>query len=297
MSKRTRLDQLLVQRGLADSRARAKEMVEAGDVKVSGAIADNPARQVSNAEPLEVMAPPPRFVSRGGEKLVAALDRFAIDPTNLHVLDVGASTGGFTDALLQRGAREVVALDVGHGHLHEKLRRDPRVRVIERCNARHLTPGALGDKLFDLVVCDVSFISLRTLAPVLAGGLSGDDAMLIALIKPQFEAGRAEVSKGGGVIRSPAIWEKAIKDVVVAMAEEGAALMGVMASPLHGASGNTEFLGVFALHRGKARALEALESIELGDLVDSAATAVFGSREAENHPVSPTKKPRPRQND
>jgi 23S rRNA (cytidine1920-2'-O)/16S rRNA (cytidine1409-2'-O)-methyltransferase len=231
-----------VRRGLADSREQAKELVMAGHVLVAGAIADKPARQVSPAEPVELRGPKPRFVSRGGEKLDAALDRFAIDVAGLHALDAGASTGGFTDCLLQRGAAHVTAVDVGRGQLHERLRAHPQVDVHERTHIRDFR----ADKPFPLVVADLSFISLRTVAPDLTRH-AADDARLVLLIKPQYEAGRAEVAKGRGIVRDPEAWRAAVDGVRSALGDAGAAMMDAMVSPLKGADGNVEFLGSFTM--------------------------------------------------
>ena len=205
---------------------------------MSGSIADKPARQVDASEPVEILARP-RFVSRGGEKLDAALDRFAIDVAGLHALDAGSSTGGFTDCLLQRGAAHVTAVDVGRHQLHERLRQDPRVEVREQTHIRDFTGGP-----FPLVVADLSFISLRTVAPDLAR-LAAPGADLVLLVKPQFEVGRVEAAKGKGVVRDPEAWRRALADVVSALQGVGAAMMGVMVSPLKGADGNVEFLGWF----------------------------------------------------
>jgi 23S rRNA (cytidine1920-2'-O)/16S rRNA (cytidine1409-2'-O)-methyltransferase len=183
-----------------------------------------------------------RFVSRGGEKLDAALDNFAIDVTGRVVLDAGASTGGFTDCLLQRGAAQVVAVDAGRGQLHNRLQRDQRVASFERTNVRHLALVAVGGTAFSMVVADLSFISLRTVAPVLVHDLAAPGADVVALVKPQFEAGRAEVTKGRGVIRDPGVWLVALQKVASAFEDAGAAIMGAMVSPLKGADGNVEFL-------------------------------------------------------
>jgi 23S rRNA (cytidine1920-2'-O)/16S rRNA (cytidine1409-2'-O)-methyltransferase len=180
-------------------------------------------------------------VSRGGDKLDAALDRFAIDVGGRRALDAGASTGGFTDCLLQRGAAHVVAVDVGRGQLHERLRGDPRVTVLERTNVRHLHLDALGGQPFPIVTADLSFISLRTVAPALLD-LSAPGAELVLLVKPQFEAGRAEASRGRGVIRDPAVRERAVEEVVAAYETHGAVMMDRMRSPITGADGNVEFL-------------------------------------------------------
>jgi 23S rRNA (cytidine1920-2'-O)/16S rRNA (cytidine1409-2'-O)-methyltransferase len=193
---------------------------------------------------LELVGPAPPFVGRGGEKLDAALERFEIEVAGRWALDAGASTGGFTDCLLQRGASAVVAVDVGYGQLDLGLRQDPRVRVLERTNVRHLTLEDLGGEPVPLMVADLSFISLRTVAPALLG-LAAAGADLVLLIKPQFEAGRAEASRGRGVIRDPDVWQQILEQVVGTYAQAGADLRGVMASPLLGAEGNAEFLAHF----------------------------------------------------
>jgi 23S rRNA (cytidine1920-2'-O)/16S rRNA (cytidine1409-2'-O)-methyltransferase len=209
-------------------------------VTVDGAPALKAARQVAPQEAVVVHGDGPRFVGRGGEKLAAALERFAVPVDGLRALDAGASTGGFTDCLLQYGARCVVAVDVGYGQLHERLRADPRVESVERTNVRDLAPGDLGPP-FDLVVADLSFISLRAvLVPLL--GLAAADAHVVLLVKPQFEAGRDEAARGRGVIRDPAVWRRVLDEVVTALQATGAAIMGVMVSPLTGADGNVEFL-------------------------------------------------------
>jgi 23S rRNA (cytidine1920-2'-O)/16S rRNA (cytidine1409-2'-O)-methyltransferase len=207
---------------------------------VSGSIASKAARLTDASEPIELVGPPPRFVSRGGEKLDAALERFAVDVRDRRCLDAGASTGGFTDCLLQRGAREVVAVDVGYGQLHERLRADPRVTNLERTNIRAIGPGEVGGTV-DVTVADLSFISLRTVLPALLGATdpAGD---LVLLVKPQFEAGRQEASRGKGVIRDPAVWRRVLDDVRSAVLSQGATMMEAMASPLLGADGNVEFL-------------------------------------------------------
>jgi 23S rRNA (cytidine1920-2'-O)/16S rRNA (cytidine1409-2'-O)-methyltransferase len=209
-------------------------------VLVAGSLATKPARMVDAAEPVELLGPPPRFVGRGGEKLDAALDRFAVDVSGRRCLDAGASTGGFTDCLLQRGATEVVAVDVGYGQLHERLRADPRVRNLERTNVRALTPADVGGPAA-IVVADLSFISLRTVLAALVG-LAEPGADLVLLVKPQFEAGREEAAKGRGVIRDPAVWHRVLDEVRAAALSQGAAMMGVMPSPITGAEGNVEFL-------------------------------------------------------
>lgn len=273
---RRRLDQELVRRGLVASREQAQEAIWAGRVLVGGAMAMKASRQVDASEAVELVGPPSRFVGRGGEKLEAALERFAIPVAGRRALDAGASTGGFTDCLLQRGATAVVALDVGHGQLHERLRADPRVLNRERTNIRHVTADELGGP-FPLVVADLSFISLRTVAAVLVA-LTEPDGDLVVLVKPQFEAGRADVSRGAGVVRDPAVWRSALLGVVDAMVAAGAAMMGLMVSPLRGAEGNVEFL--LWLRAGApaegARAGAGPLGDALGQVVDEVLGAVAG---------------------
>ncbi len=232
---------------------------------MGGAPALKPSRLVAPHEPVLVAGEPPRFVSRAGEKLAAALDRFAVDPAAARALDAGASTGGFTDCLLQRGAAAVVAVDVGHGQLHERLRADPRVTVRERLNVRDLAPGDLGAP-FALVVADLSFISLRTvLGALVAQAAPGAD--LVLLVKPQFEAGRAEASRGRGVIRDPAVWRRALDGVGTAIAGHRAAIMGAMVSPITGAEGNVEFV----VHARTAPAAPPEPPVDLAAVVAEAA--------------------------
>ena len=214
----------------------------AGRVLVSGATATKPAHLVAPGEPVQLVGPPPRFVSRGGQKLDAALDRFSIDVSGLRALDAGASTGGFTDCLLQRGAARVVGADVGRGQMHERLRSDPRVEVLDGVNVRHLGLEQVGGQPFDVVVADLSFISLRTVMPVLLGDLAAPGADSVLLVKPQFEAGRAVVSRGRGIVSDPEEWRRSLAGVGAAVAAAGAAMMGTMVSPITGADGNVEFL-------------------------------------------------------
>ncbi|CAN5646372.1 hypothetical protein BH20ACT2_BH20ACT2_19840 [soil metagenome] len=207
---------------------------------MGGAPATKAARLVAAHEAVEVAGPGRRFVSRGGEKLEAALAGFALDVQGLAALDVGSSTGGFTDCLLQHGARRVTALDVGRHQLHERLREDPRVAVHERTDIRSVDVATLGGP-FPIVVADVSFISLHAvLDALLALAVPGGD--LVLLVKPQFEAGRVEVSRGKGVIADPAVWRSVLLEVSSALAGRRAAIMGAMVSPLTGAEGNVEFL-------------------------------------------------------
>jgi 23S rRNA (cytidine1920-2'-O)/16S rRNA (cytidine1409-2'-O)-methyltransferase len=237
----------LVRRQLASSRQEARALIEAGSVLVAGAPADKPARLVAAAEPIVVLGPPSPYVSRGGLKLAAALDRFDVSVSGLRAVDAGASTGGFTDCLLQRGAVRVYAVDVGHGQLDVALRGDDRVCVLERTNVRELTASTLSavDATFSpcpVVVADLSFISLRTVVPALSGDVAAPGADLVLLVKPQFEVGRAAVSRGKGVVRDPALWSGAVEGVASALVSAGTGIMGVMPSPLTGASGNVEFL-------------------------------------------------------
>jgi 23S rRNA (cytidine1920-2'-O)/16S rRNA (cytidine1409-2'-O)-methyltransferase len=214
--------------------------VGAGQVLVGGAPAAKVDRLVDVGEPLRLTGPPPRFVGRGGEKLDAALTWFALDPSGRRCLDAGASTGGFADCLLQRGADRVWAVDVGHGQLHPRIRHDPRVVVREHCNVRNLTPAET-DGPFELVVADLSFISLVTVADALAG-LTAEGSPLVLLVKPQFEVGRVEASRARGVIRDPDSWARALHGVATAMAAAGAATREVRRSPITGGDGNVEFL-------------------------------------------------------
>ena len=225
-----------MRRGLADSRAVARDAVLDGRVLVSGSVATKPERMVDPAEPVEMVGPARRFVSRGGEKLEGALDAFAIDVAGKRCLDVGASTGGFTDVLLQRGASTVVALDVGHGQFAWSLRNDERVIVIERTDVRSATAELVGD--VDLVVTDVSFISLRTVLPAIAALAAG--APIVALVKPQFEVGRSGVGKGG-IVSDPALHASSVEGVIAKAAELGLRCVARTDSPITGAEGNREF--------------------------------------------------------
>ncbi len=234
---RRRLDAELVRRKMIADRAEARSLIAEGKVLVSGSVASNEARMVDPGEPL-LIREPPRYVGRGGEKLAAALEHFGVDPTGLEVLDVGASTGGFTDCLLQAGAARVVALDVGHDQLRESLRGDERVKVLERTNVRHVDPDHLGS--FDGIVADLSFISLTTVMDKLLES-AAPDAWLLLLIKPQFEAERAVVSRSAGVITDPAVWRSTILSVLHGATGAGATIIDLMRSPLRGADGNMEF--------------------------------------------------------
>lgn len=235
-----RLDVLLVERGLAESRAQAQALVMAG--RVPGF--DKAGQQVDETAPLQ-LTERPRFVSRGGEKLDHALDVFAVEAAGRHALDLGASTGGFTDVLLQRGAARVIALDVGRAQLHERLREDPRVIVIDGVNARHLTALPFPP---DLVTCDVSFISVRRVLPVVLG-LAKPGWEAVVLVKPQFEAGREQVK--GGVVRDRAVRERVLREVAEAALDWDAATVGVADSGLPGPKGNREFF-LHLVHRPQA---------------------------------------------
>jgi 23S rRNA (cytidine1920-2'-O)/16S rRNA (cytidine1409-2'-O)-methyltransferase len=225
-----RLDLVLVERGLADSRTQAQALVLAG--RVPGH--DKPGEQVDQGAPLEVTAAD-QYVSRGGVKLANALEAFSVDPAGADCLDIGASTGGFTDVLLQRGAARVIALDVGYGQLHPRIREDPRVSVLERTNARAVTELPFAPQL---LVCDVSFISVRTVLPPLLA-LAASDWQALVLVKPQFEAGRAEV--GRGIVRDPQVQRRVLFEVAWAAAAWGAETTGAVDSGLPGPKGNREF--------------------------------------------------------
>jgi 23S rRNA (cytidine1920-2'-O)/16S rRNA (cytidine1409-2'-O)-methyltransferase len=238
-AQRRRLDVELVRRGLVPSRARAVEAVDAGRVLVGGAPVTTAARQVAPDEAVVIVAAADEYVSRGGHKLAAALDAFGLDVRGVTAVDVGASTGGFTDCLLQRGAAHVFAVDVGTNQLAWSLRGDPRVTVMEQTNVRDLAAGAL-EPVPSVCVVDVSFISLRTVAPHLLA-ISAPEADFVLLIKPQFEAGRARLPRGG-VIRDADVHAAVLREVVAALDDAGLGVSAVMPSPLRGAEGNVEFL-------------------------------------------------------
>ncbi len=246
MSRRRRLDADLVRRRLVSSRTDAQELIDLGRVLVNGSVADKASRLVDPADAVVVEGPPPRFVSRGGEKLATALEAFAIDVAGRRVLDAGASTGGFTDCLLQAGAAHVVALDVGHGQLHPRIRHDERVTVIERFNVRDVTREVVGGPV-DMVVADLSFISLTLVVRALLG-VCREGAELVLLVKPQFEAGRRDVSRGRGVIVDPEVQQRAVDDVTSALETAGAEVRGVIDSPIRGGEGNKEFLVCAVAH-------------------------------------------------
>jgi 23S rRNA (cytidine1920-2'-O)/16S rRNA (cytidine1409-2'-O)-methyltransferase len=234
-----RLDTELVRRGLVASRAEAHEAVRAGLVTVGGSPATKVATLVGADQPVDLRGTTRRFVSRGGEKLQAALDRFALDPSGARCLDAGASTGGFTDCLLRAGAAGVIAVDVGYGQLAWSLRSDERVTVLERVNVRDLTPADLPFTP-GFVVADLSFISLGTVSPRLVE-IADDAATFVALVKPQFEAGPADVARGG-VVREPSVWARVLGEVADVWQALGVGVQGAMASPITGRAGNVEFL-------------------------------------------------------
>jgi 23S rRNA (cytidine1920-2'-O)/16S rRNA (cytidine1409-2'-O)-methyltransferase len=236
---RRRLDAELVRRGLLGSRRQAVEAIAAGRVRVGGSPARVAARLVGAGEAIQLVGEAPRFVSRGGEKLAAALERFGVAVRGRRALDAGASTGGFTDCLLQAGAAHVHAVDVGRGQLAWSLRDDPRVTVRERTNVRALEPADLGGPV-DLTVADLSFISLVTVAPALAR-CTRPDGDLVLLVKPQFEAGRARVGKGG-IVRDPEVHRAVLHEVRDGLRDAALFVIDVMTSPLRGADGNVEFL-------------------------------------------------------
>jgi len=240
--KKLRLDELLVARGLAETRAQAKGLIMGGKVMRGTERLDKPGKEYPVDTPIEVEQPP-RFVSRGGEKLDAFMKAFPMNLNGAVVLDVGASTGGFTDCMLQAGAAKAVCVDVGRAQLHGKLRADSRVTNLEQVNARHLRKGDLPHDAFDLVVMDLSFISLKQVLPAVWPFVK-PGAALVALVKPQFEAGKAEVDKGRGVIRDAAVRQAVLEDVTAfALAElPGAVLIGRIDSPITGADGNHEYL-------------------------------------------------------
>jgi len=232
------LDQELVRRGLVATPADARELIDSGRVTVGGRSTVKAETLVAPSEPLAVEREARSYASRGGDKLAAALDRFGIDPSARRCLDAGASSGGFTDVLLVRGAARVVAVDVGYGQLAWELRRDDRVIVMERTNARDLVPRDLPFRP-NLVTADLSFISLTKVVPALLE-VVGEDADLVLLVKPQFEAARGEVGPGG-VVDDPSVWRRALGSVVKAALDVGAGPLAVMASPLPGPAGNVEF--------------------------------------------------------
>lgn len=264
---RRRLDAELVRRGLTPSRQRALEAIEAGRVLVGGIPARSAARRIATDEAVSLRGDNPRFVSRGGDKLAAALAQFDISPRGRRALDAGASTGGFTDCLLQAGAAHVVAVDVGRGQLAWSLRTDPRVTVLEKTNVRYLEPETIGGPV-DLCTADLSFISLTVCAPALARCTTAG-ADLVLLVKPQFEGGRTEVGKGG-VVRDAAVHRAVLRRVCDGLATAGVRVIAAMPSPLHGADGNIEFF--FHARNGGA---DSLDGAAFDAVVDAAHAGVL----------------------
>lgn len=264
MADKIRLDVLLAERKLAASREAARRLIMAGEVRVNGEVRDKPGMRVDPGVDLEIRQTP-RFVSRGGEKLAAALAAFPVNVAGRVCADVGASTGGFTDCLLQKGAQRVYALDVGYGQIDYRLRSDPRVVVIERTNARYV--AALPESV-SLIVVDVSFIPLRTLLPVFRGWLA-ETADVIPLIKPQFEAGKESIGKGG-VVRDPGVHRRVLREVLNMAQTTGYGVRGLIPSPLKGPAGNIEFLAWLVSTPGETCDLEpliaaALAAVNPGD--------------------------------
>jgi 23S rRNA (cytidine1920-2'-O)/16S rRNA (cytidine1409-2'-O)-methyltransferase len=237
-----RLDELLVARGLSETRSQAKALIMSGRVRHGTERLDKPGKEYAADYELTIDQPP-RFVSRGGEKLAAFLEKFPVNLTGANLLDIGASTGGFTDCALQAGAVSATCVDVGHGQLHERIRRDPRVTNLEKTNARHLQPGDLPRTSYEAVVMDVSFISLKSVLPAVWPFLAAGGT-LIALVKPQFEAGKTEVDKGQGIIRDDVVRLRVLAEVRGFALQElpGAEVFGEMECPVAGADGNREFL-------------------------------------------------------
>ncbi|MBK6792420.1 MAG: TlyA family RNA methyltransferase [Anaerolineales bacterium] len=252
---KVRLDVLLVEKGLADSRAKAQALIMAGQVRIADQVALKPAVTVQPDAVLTVDTGP-RYVSRGGEKIEGALTRFAIDVTGFTCADVGASTGGFSDCLLQHGAVKIYAIDVGKGILHWKLRNDPRVVVMEETNARFVE--SLPEQI-DFVTVDASFISLKTLLPVIKKWNAAHG--IVALIKPQFEAGKKLVSRGDGVIRDPEVHRQVLVDVLTFAKAEGFGVRGLVRSTLLGPKGNTEFLVWLEMHPNDGEVEELVNGV------------------------------------
>lgn len=282
---RRRLDAELLRRGLARDAGEALALVRSKRVLVDGAPAENPARQVDSSESISLRRARSNFVGRGGEKLEGALEFFGVDVRGHRALDAGASTGGFTDVLLQRGASEVLALDVGRGQLHERLRRDARVQVLDRTNLRQVGSAELG--YFDTVVADLSFISLSSVMPNLADCTTGG-GHLILLVKPQFEASREEAGHNGGVIRQAALWRSAIDKTILSGQTHSANSLGVCASPITGAEGNVEFF----LHMVKGPASPDRVEEQLAVIDEQITTAIEVGRELMTSPHGSQGSPR-----
>ena len=266
MASRVRLDKLLVDKGLVESREKAARLILAGEVLIDGVRVDKAGSLIPTDADIELKGRSP-YVSRGGEKLVHALQHFPVTIKGRVCIDVGSSTGGFTDCLLQAGATSVLAVDVGRNQLHERLRADPRVESRERTDVRALDVPAMGEG-YPLVVADLSFISLRTVAGALLDQ-AAEAADLVVLVKPQFEVGREAASRGRGVVTDPDLWRGALSEVIAAFGGRGAAIMDLMVSPLLGADGNVEFL----LH-----VRTGAPPRPSGELVDAAVATAVGLR-------------------
>lgn len=269
---RRRVDRELVRRGLVASREEAQRVIELRRVQVDGAPVGKPSTLVRPDQRLVVGGPPPRFVSRGGEKLQGALERFGFDPAGLVALDAGISTGGFSDCLLQAGAERIIGIDVGYGQLAERLRRDPRVELHERTNIRTVTREQLGAPAVDLVVADLSFISLTTVLPVLVELLRPGGAAIL-LVKPQFEVGRARVGRGG-IVRDPDAWRDALEGVASALAHLGRPAVDIIPSPIRGTEGNVEFLVLVAPAAGDVDIEARIDAAVAEAVASSAAGSV-----------------------
>jgi len=236
---RRRLDLEMMRRGLAESREIAQLLIKSGKVLVSGSSALKPSRLVDAGQPLQVIDPLPKYVSRAGRKLEAALETFKVEVKSSRCIDIGASTGGFTDCLLQNGAKSVLAVDVGRGQIHERLVANQRVKVLEQTDVRSLVPEKVGAP-FEVLTADLAFISLRTVMENLFS-LVEEGSIMLLLVKPQFEAGKKEVDRGRGVIRDPEIWEEVIKNVQDSINAHDGAIIECMPSPVKGSEGNVEF--------------------------------------------------------
>lgn len=259
MARRVRIDLLLVEKGLCPTREKAQRAVMAGQVWVGSQRVPKPSTPVDEDAEVEVRGSAIPFVSRGGLKLEKALDEFGLDPAGLTALDLGASTGGFTDCLLQRGAARVIAVDVGKGQLDWKLRQDPRVTSLEKCNARYLTLEQIGGQVVDLATVDVSFISLGKIFPALTR-LLAPGAPVVALVKPQFEAGRGKAPRG--VVQDPQVHRQVLEQVLQEARGQGLACLGLTHSPVKGPAGNIEYLARFGVEQEKGAEPSIPEVVE-----------------------------------
>lgn len=278
-ARKVRLDQLLFEQGLFESRHKAAASIMAGEVKVGGVVVDKPGKKVSEDAEVEVVPRRPKYVSRGGEKLEGALSRLGVLVEGKVVVDIGAGTGGFTDCLLNFGARKVYAIDVGHGQLHHSLRENPKVVCLEGVNVRYAEPNLLPER-GHLSTVDLSFISLLVaLSGIL--NLLGPRAEVLALVKPQFEAGPKEVGKGG-VVRDFGVHEKVLVEVALGFEREGLKVLGLFPSPLLGTKGNVEYFLYATLDQG--RAPNPLPLKELANLAVREAMERFGRKKEEMNP-------------